>query len=139
MGVPAVFTSGYLVLNSATALAEVELVNNIDLNGATRTIQVDDNAYTGTDFATISGNISGTGGLTKTGSGMLFLTGANSYTGDTAINGGWLFVTSLGKQHGNSTSSVGAWGGELSNRRNGAPPRPTWLTSAPAKPATGLS
>ena len=103
------FTSGYLVLNSATALAEVELVNNIDLNGATRTIQVDDNTYAGTDFATISGNISGTGGITKTGNGTLYLTGTNTYTGDTAVNAGSLMVTSLGSSTGTGNSSVGVW------------------------------
>jgi autotransporter-associated beta strand protein len=108
------FTSGSLMLSSTTALAEVELVNNINLNGADssvlRTIQVDDNTYAGTDFATISGNISGTGGITKLGSGTLFLTGANSYTGNTMINAGSVVVTSLGSSTGTGNSSVGAWG-----------------------------
>jgi outer membrane autotransporter protein len=39
-----------------------------------------------------SGTISGTGGLTKVGSGMLLLTGANLYTGPTTINAGILDV-----------------------------------------------
>jgi outer membrane autotransporter protein len=39
-----------------------------------------------------SGTISGTGGLTKVGSGMLLLTGANTYAGPTNINAGILDV-----------------------------------------------
>jgi autotransporter-associated beta strand protein len=39
---------------------------------------------------TLSGVISGAGSLTKTGLGTLTLTGANTYTGDTIIDGGTL-------------------------------------------------
>ena len=39
---------------------------------------------------TFSGTISGTGGLTKSGTGKLSLTGAKSFTGDTTINAGTL-------------------------------------------------
>jgi outer membrane autotransporter protein len=41
---------------------------------------------------TFSGEIGGTGGLTKTGSGTFFLTGASGYTGPTNINAGVLDV-----------------------------------------------
>lgn len=91
-------TTGNLILNSAIALSEVEFRNPIDLAAVTRTIQVDDNANTFTDFATISGVISGTAGsnISKTGAGTLQLLGANTYVGSTAVTAGTLVVTSLG-------------------------------------------
>ncbi|NBV86403.1 MAG: hypothetical protein EBS01_09120, partial [Verrucomicrobia bacterium] len=98
-----------LILNSATALSEVEFVNPIDLGAPytnTRTIQVDDNTSATTDFATISGVISGNWNsasvpaLTKTGAGVLYLTGANTFTnaaagGGLSINQGAVVVNSF--------------------------------------------
>ena len=78
------------------------------LAGGVRQIQVDDNTNTGTDFATVSGAISGNGSLNKIGAGMLQLTGASSYEGNTTISGGTLIVTSLGNSAvPGGTSSVG--------------------------------
>ncbi|WP_374407787.1 autotransporter-associated beta strand repeat-containing protein [Hydrogenophaga sp.] len=45
-----------------------------------------------TGSGTVSGVISGAGGLTKSGSGTLTLTGANSYSGTTAVSAGTLQV-----------------------------------------------
>ena len=41
----------------------------------------------------MSGNLSGSGGLVKVGSGMLTLAGSNSYGGSTTISGGTLQLT----------------------------------------------
>ena len=82
---------GTLKFGSATANAETEFQNNIDLGDGTRTINVA--AGAGGDFATISGvirNSAGTGSLTKTGGGRLVLTGANTYNGTTTVSGGTL-------------------------------------------------
>ena len=106
-------TNAALLLNSDTALAEVDYQSGINLNGGVRTIQVNDNLSTGSDFATISGVISGAGGLIKTGSGLLNLgpLGTNTYTGNTEVRQGAINVTSLGQSAGGGASSVGAWGG----------------------------
>ncbi len=88
-----------LIFNSTTALSEVEFRNDIDLNGGTRTIQVDDNSTTFGDFATMTGVLSnsvGTGSISKSGTGVLQLFGANTYNGTTAVTAGQLVVTSLG-------------------------------------------
>jgi autotransporter-associated beta strand protein len=98
-----------LILNSTTALADVELASPLSLGTTTgRTIQVDDNGLTSFDFATISGTLSGAIGastiaLTKTGVGNLILSGANTYTGSTQVSAGALIVRSIGTL--NATSS----------------------------------
>src|SRR5689334_7320684 len=52
-------------------------------------------AASGANALTISGAISSTGtfGLTKVGSGKAILSGANTYTGDTSVQGGTLSLT----------------------------------------------
>ncbi len=59
---------------------------------------------------TISGGISGTGGLALTNAGILILTGSNSYTGGTTINAGTLQVGA-----GGSGASIGSASGILDN------------------------
>lgn len=61
--------------------------------GATRTFAVGNSSNAATDL-TISSVISGTGfGLTKTGAGLLELSGANTYTGATTVSAGTLTLT----------------------------------------------
>jgi autotransporter-associated beta strand protein len=82
----------------------VTILNPINLNGGARTVQVDDNGTTSLDFATLAGVISGGSGssLIKTGGGTLFLTGNNTYSGNTFINNGVVVASSIG---GGSVSS----------------------------------
>jgi autotransporter-associated beta strand protein len=87
---------GYLSTGALT------IANNIDLNGATRTIDVKGGT------AVLTGDIRsaiGTGGLTKNGSGRLILSGANTYTGATTLTSG---VLSVG-----ATDNLGASGAGL--------------------------
>ncbi|HEY5312354.1 MAG TPA: autotransporter-associated beta strand repeat-containing protein, partial [Pirellulales bacterium] len=107
------FTSGSLLLGSATSLADTTVLNPIDLNGATRTIAVTANASSGADIYTLSGVISG-----RTGSGldlngaatMLYIAGANTYSGNTMISGD-IGVTSIGS--GGPSSAFGDSTGQL--------------------------
>ncbi len=61
---------------------------------------------------TFSGAISGTGGLTKTGTGLLNLTGANTYSGPTNVNAGTLAVNGsiAGSVTVNSGGTLGGTG-----------------------------
>jgi len=61
--------------------------------GPSATIRVGDNSTEGADFtATISAALTGSAGLVKTDLGTLVLSGDNSYTGATSVNGGALLV-----------------------------------------------
>jgi autotransporter-associated beta strand protein len=76
------FTFGGVVANNGLTLN-----GNIALGAATRTITVTSPLVT----ATLGGVISGTAGLTKSGDGILKLSGTgNSYTGATTVSGGML-------------------------------------------------
>jgi YVTN family beta-propeller protein/autotransporter-associated beta strand protein len=79
--------TGALTFASGTALQAaangLSLANAMILNGT-------DTVDTQTNALTLAGVLSGSGGLTKTGSGTLILTNANTYSGGTAINAGTL-------------------------------------------------
>lgn len=68
------------------------------------------NVNTSADHIYLSGGISGTGSLLKTGDRNLFISGANTYSGNTTINGsrgGWPPVNGIGiAGHGTGTSGV---------------------------------
>jgi fibronectin-binding autotransporter adhesin len=84
---------GTLKLSSTAAANATTFQNAINLGSAARTVQVDDNPDSTADYAILSGVLSGTGPLVKTGSGTLRLTGAaNSYTGDTTVQDGQLIL-----------------------------------------------
>ena len=80
-------------------------------NGQGTTIQVGALGLSGTFAGIINNN--GTTGLTKIGAGTLTLTGSNSYTGVTTINGGALSTNLLA--NGGSPSGIGMAGNASSN------------------------
>ncbi|SFG86832.1 autotransporter-associated beta strand repeat-containing protein [Methylobacterium gossipiicola] len=75
------------VLRGDEAIGSLAGAGQVVLDGARLGVGGDN---TGTGF---SGLLSGSGGLTKSGSGTLILSGANTYTGDTRVAGGTLAVT----------------------------------------------
>jgi len=85
------FDPSALVLNELGANTNLTLVNGIDLNGATRTVNVNASG-TGAEaeIAGVIANGSGTAGLVKGGAGTLRLTAPNTYTGGTTVNAGTL-------------------------------------------------
>lgn len=98
--------AGQLLFGSLTADDVVTFTHDIDLNGAARTVQVVDNTGSATDKAVLSGVLSN-GSLTKTGTGVLELTGANTYSGSTLVSAGTLSVSSIGGT-GVASSNLGA-------------------------------
>jgi autotransporter-associated beta strand protein len=81
-----------LILGQAKADAKITLTNDINLNGATRTIHLNDG------MAAIDGELSGSlsGGadasLVKAGAGTLRLSGSSTYTGTTTVSAGTLLI-----------------------------------------------
>jgi autotransporter-associated beta strand protein len=88
-------STGPLILGSVNAHDVVTWTSDINLGALARTITVNDNISTTADYAVISGNFSGTGGLVKAGTGTLVLTGANTYSGVTQVSAGTLSVAAL--------------------------------------------
>jgi autotransporter-associated beta strand protein len=104
---PAMTAQQFFTLDRVTFDDTSTNTNDLQLVGQLRPGSVTVNAARNYTFAG-AGEIIGTGGLTKQGSGTLILANANSYTGATTITAGTLQVGS-----GGATGSVGS--GPVSN------------------------
>ena len=103
-----------LILNGTTATHPLTLANSIDLNGLTKnsrgTVSSNHAVTVNTGTAILSGNLVNSGadsaGLLKQGTGLLVLSGSNSYDGGTSIAAGALQF--------NSTSAIAGTGANVS-------------------------
>jgi fibronectin-binding autotransporter adhesin len=107
-GLGQVTAAGMQFAANGYTIAGAEIV----LTGPQSTIRVGDGSTNGAGFtATIGSALSGDTQLVKTDAGALVLTGANSYTGGTAINGGTIQIAAdanLGAATGGITLDGGA-------------------------------
>ena len=121
-------TAGTLILNGVTSGSDKIVLDNQSnfgmtinpLNGGAGAMAVQLNGVAtvnavGTGFIAISANIgqAATSALKKTGSGVLTLSGTNSYTGATSINGGMLRVASI--PNGSTAGPIGSSSSAVSN------------------------
>ena len=86
-------------------------VGNGDTNGSLGSGNVADNGalvFNRTDNPTFANVISGTGGVTQNGSGLVTLSGANTYTGNTVVSAGGLTTTTASTGAGAFTVADGA-------------------------------
>lgn len=94
--VPGVDYDAVFKLGSATSTHTLEFANAIDLGNRQRFIDVANGTSSTNVDGRLTGVMSGTGGLTKTGAGTLALTGLNTYSGTTNVTNGALQIGSAG-------------------------------------------
>lgn len=80
-------------LNTGNPLGSL-ISGNLNLGSATRTFTIGDSLSTANELE-ITAVVSGSGGVTKSGTGTLTLSGANTYTGKTTVSAGTLSVNTL--------------------------------------------
>jgi autotransporter-associated beta strand protein len=103
--------SNTMIVSNVLARQSTTLNGSITVNNATFDVE-------NGDTLTISGVVSGSGGVTKTGNGTLILSGSNSYNGSTVVNAGTLNANIAGALGANNAVQVN--GGSLLVSANGS-------------------
>jgi autotransporter-associated beta strand protein len=91
--------SNTMIVSNVLARQSTTLNGSITVNNATFDVE-------NGDTLTISGVVSGSGGVTKTGNGTLILSGSNSYNGSIVVNAGTLNANSTNALGSNNTVQV---------------------------------
>jgi autotransporter-associated beta strand protein len=86
-------TGGSLIFNNSASVATLTSSQGSHTINTNVQLTSSLNATVSTGTFTISGAVSGSGGLTKTGAGTLALTAVNSYAGTTAVQAGTLKIS----------------------------------------------
>lgn len=106
--IASILSSTQFTLSTGTGVTAAVGISTNAQAGGYREIIVNDNTNTNTDVATISGIISGSGTLRKSGAGILQLLGLSTYAGQTQATTGVLTVNTLGLSTAAATgTSVG--------------------------------
>lgn len=143
--------AGALAFGSGTADNVVTFTHDIDLNqtgtALSRTFSVTDNTATTADKAVLPGILSNSGaagGITKTGNGVLELSGANTFTGPVTVTLGTLQYTTASNNGtpsnlGQGIDNISLGGGSLSyiGSSNFTFPRAIALTANSTLDASG--
>jgi autotransporter-associated beta strand protein len=97
-------TGQALILGSTTSTHKLNFQDGLGLNGAMRTILVNDGISSTNVDGEVSGVITGnaTAGIEKTGAGTLILSNSNTYDGSTIVSAGTLLI------NGNQTAANGS-------------------------------
>ena len=94
-------------LGSAYSTHTLEFQNDVDLGSRQRIVEVADGVDSTNVDGRLTGVLSGTGGsLVKTGAGVLELSGANTYTGQTVVQAGALQIAGTGSTGTGAVSVV---------------------------------
>jgi fibronectin-binding autotransporter adhesin len=96
-------------------------VHNLSLGTGVVTLNATPQVTVNQNKLTVGGVIAGSGqGITKTGNGVLQLSGANTYSGNTTVNGGKLVSTTSGSSASAITVASGATNGILITSAGGS-------------------
>ena len=106
INIPNTNTVGAIIEQSGSNTLTLTGTENISSSSATLTYMINPTGQT--IDASVSGAISGAGGIAKSGAGTLALSGDDNYTGATAINNGTLSVARAGTAGNSQGGTLGA-------------------------------